>query len=87
MRMACLALILIAQVLCMDEADEIYQLVNGEFVSHDQDLLMDIFSMDEPFNANNAIESVHLKGTHNREQYDHELNALDDYEIKLNSRL
>ena len=80
MRMAYLALIIIGQVLCMDEADEIYQLVNEGFSPQDHDLLMDILSSDvnlnDQFHEDGSVEPSGPMDL--QDQIDHDqLNALD----------
>ena len=76
MRMAYLALILIPGAACMDEADEIYQLVNEEFESQDHDLLMDILSSDTHINEDGSAEPVGPMDLQNQIDHD-QLNALD----------
>ena len=80
MRMACLALIIIGQVLCMDEADEIYQLVNEGFSPQDHDLLMNILSSDtnlnDQINEDGSVEPVGPMDLQNQIDH-HQLNALD----------
>ena len=61
-RQAYFALLLLSLVLCVDEADEIFQSVNEEMSEQDQEILMDLFSIDKLINdaatGNNPIQSM-----------------------------
>ena len=61
-RQAYFAFQLLSLVLCMDEADEIYRWVNEEMSEQDQEILMDLFSIDKRINdaatGNNPIQST-----------------------------